>query len=130
MDRPADSGVDLSKRAGWDGDRDSNVATLPPPTDTGRDGGSTDRQARAPPGGGRHRLLLLASPQHKEPHVVRCLVQVVNVDEAHARNCHATSQQLGMAIVTSCLKEHAEHLMHQLFRRGVRTAIEPDTTVA
>jgi hypothetical protein len=35
MDRPTDSGVDVSKRAGWDSDRDSNVATLPPPTDTG-----------------------------------------------------------------------------------------------
>lgn len=35
MDRPADSGVDVSKRAGWDSDKDGNVATLPPPTDTG-----------------------------------------------------------------------------------------------
>lgn len=34
MDRPADSGVDISKRAGWDSDRDSNLATLPRP-DTG-----------------------------------------------------------------------------------------------
>ena len=34
MDRPADSGVDVSKRAGWDSDRDSNLATLPRP-DTG-----------------------------------------------------------------------------------------------
>jgi hypothetical protein len=41
--------------------------------------------------------------------VVKSLTQVVPAcDEQHARNCYATSQQLGMAIVTSCLKEHAE----------------------
>lgn len=38
IDRPADSGVDVSKRAGWDSDRDSNLATLPPRTDTGEFG--------------------------------------------------------------------------------------------
>jgi ATP-dependent Clp protease adapter protein ClpS len=35
-----------------------------------------------------------------------------------------------MAIVTSCLKEHAEFYMQQLYRYGVKTAIEPDTTTA
>ena len=55
---------------------------------------------------------------------------VPSCDEDHARNCFATSKQLGMAIVTSCLKEHAEFYMQQLYRYGVRTAIEPDTTTA
>jgi ATP-dependent Clp protease adaptor protein ClpS len=97
----------------------------------GRDGGSTDKQKGSPPGGGNHRLLLLNSPKHKEPIVVKSLTQVVpSCDEDHARNCYATSQQLGMAIVTSCLKEHAEFYMQQLYRYGVKTAIEPDTTTA
>jgi ATP-dependent Clp protease adapter protein ClpS len=56
--------------------------------------------------------------------------QVVNCEEGHARNCYATAQQLGMAMVVSCLKEHAEHYMQQLYRAGVRTAIEPDTSTA
>lgn len=129
MDRPADAGVDLAKRSGWDGDRDSNIATLPRP-DTGSGDGGTDQQKKSPPGGGRHRLLLLDSPKHTEPHVVKCLTTIVNVDPQHAQNCHATAKQLGMALVTSCLKEHAEFYMQQLFRHGVRTAIEPDSTVA
>jgi ATP-dependent Clp protease adapter protein ClpS len=97
----------------------------------GRDGGSTDKQNNSPPGGGNHRLLLLDSPKHQEGPVVKSLTYVVpTCDEAHARNCFATSKELGMAIVTSCLKEHAEFYMQQLYRYGVRTAIEPDTTTA
>lgn len=76
-------------------------------------------------------MLLLKSPQHKESQVVKSLTQVVpNCDEQHAQNCFSTSQQLGMAIVTSCLKEHAEFYMQQLYRYGVKTAIEPDNTTA
>jgi hypothetical protein len=97
----------------------------------GRDGGSTDRQRGSPPGGGNHRLLLLRSAKHSEPLVVKALCAVVaSCDEAHARNCYATSNELGMAIVTSCLKEHAEHFMQQLYRYGVSTAIEPDMTTS
>lgn len=62
---------------------------------------------------------------------MKSLTQIVpNVDEPHAKNCFATSKELGMAIVTSCLKEHAEFYMQQLYRFGVRTAIEPDNTIA
>lgn len=39
------------------------------------------------------------------------------------------SKQLGLAIVTSCLKEHAEHYAQQLYRYGCRATIEPDTSV-
>jgi hypothetical protein len=35
LDRPDTSDYDVSKRGGWDSDKDGNVATLPPPTDTG-----------------------------------------------------------------------------------------------
>lgn len=63
--------------------------------------------------------------------MVKSLTQVVpSCDEQHARNCFNTSKTLGMAIVTSCLKEHAEFYMQQLYRYGVKTAIEPDTTTA
>lgn len=128
IDRP-DSGIDI-KKSGWDSDRDSNISVLERP-EAGFDGGSTDKQRNSPPGGGNHRLLLLDSPKHREQLVVKSLTSVVpNVDEPHARNCFATSKELGMAIVTSCLKEHAEFYMQQLYRYGVRTAIEPDNTTA
>lgn len=35
MDRPGAADYDVGKRGGWDSDKDGNVATLPPPTDTG-----------------------------------------------------------------------------------------------
>jgi hypothetical protein len=35
---------------------------------------------------------------------------------------------LGMAIVVTVLKEHAEFYSQQLYRLGCKTAIEPDTT--
>lgn len=46
----------------------------------------------------------------------------------HARNCFATSKQLGMAIITTALKEHAELYREQLFTYRVRTALEPDNS--
>lgn len=54
-------------------------------------------------------MLLLDGPAHTERRVVSGICGVVcGVDKAHARTCYATSKQLGMAVVTSCLKEHAE----------------------
>eukprot|EP00877_Chromochloris_zofingiensis_P002793 jgi/Chrzof1/12514/Cz06g36300.t1 len=125
LDRPAD--VDLSKRAGWDSDRDTNITTLPPEAEAGSDKGSTDRQRRSPPGGGNFRVLLLDNPKHVESMVVKGITAVVpTADETHARNCYSTSKSLGMAIITSCLKEHAEFYAQQLYRYGLSTAIEPD----
>lgn len=122
-ERPSDIGI--VERAGWDADRDSagGVATLARP-DAGD--GAGDR-GRHPPGGA-YRLLLLDAPAHTENRVVAAITGVVGgVDEAHAKNCYATSKQLGMALVVSCLREHAEHYRAQLFVRGIKTAIEPDT---
>ena len=49
---------------------------------------------------------------------------------ANLQNCFRTSRQLGLAIVTTCLKEHAEHYRSQLYAYGCRTSIEPDVSVA
>ena len=131
MDRPGAADYDVSKRGGGlDADRDGGVAVAPPPTQTGRDGGGTDNDtARGRTGGGNHRLLLLDSPRHTEALVVRSLTQTLPVDADHARNVFATSKALGMAIIISCLKEHAEAYMLALYRSGVQAAIEPDTSV-
>jgi len=38
------------------------------------------------------------------------------------------ARSLGMAIVTSSPKEHAEHYCQQLWQRGCKVSMEPDTT--
>ena len=53
---------------------------------------------------------------------------VPGVDEAHAANCFHTSRQLGMAIVVTALREHAEHYCQELYRKGCRTDMEPDAS--
>lgn len=66
---------------------------------------------------------------HTERRVVAAVTTVVpGVSSDHAANCYHTAKQLGMAMITSCLKEHAEFYAQQLFARGCRTKIEPDTT--
>lgn len=128
LDKP---GADLSKRAGWDSLKDLGFSAWVPGTETGRDGSGVDKDRSSPPGGGNYRVLLLDDPGHTEKAVVKALTVVVpSVDETHARNCYETSKSLGMAIVTSCLKEHAEHYRQQLFQYRLRTSIEPDGTVA
>jgi ATP-dependent Clp protease adapter protein ClpS len=81
-------------------------------------------------GGGNYRVLLLDDPKHTEQLVVKVVPRVVpEVDELKARNLFETSRQLGQAIVTTALKEHAEFYASQIFRQGVRSTIEPDSTV-
>ncbi|KAG2431302.1 hypothetical protein HYH02_013433 [Chlamydomonas schloesseri] len=126
IDRPD---VDVSKRlggfdlSGWD------IPSWNPKTDSGNGGSSTDKEKKSPPGGGNYRVLLVDSPQHTEKGVVAAITHVVpNTNPDHARNCYATSKQLGMAIITTALKEHAEMYREQLFTYRVRTALEPDNS--
>lgn len=52
-----------------------------------------------------YRVILLDSPKHTERAVVKAITTVIpNTDEAQAKNAFATSKQIGMAVVTSCLK--------------------------
>ncbi|KAL6751310.1 hypothetical protein V8C86DRAFT_2781316 [Haematococcus lacustris] len=116
------------KQGGWDSDR--NITLDPRPRlETGS--GGIDRQRSTGRGGGNYRVLLLNSPSHTERAVVKAITSVVpGTDEAHAKNCYATSLSLGMALVVSALKEHAEHYAQQLYSMGCKAAIEPDTSTA
>ncbi|KXZ44034.1 hypothetical protein GPECTOR_75g758 [Gonium pectorale] len=128
IDRPD---VDVSKRLGGFDLSDFNIPGWTPSTDSGRNGGSVDKDKQSPPGGGNYRVLLVDNDKHTEKVVVRAICTVVpSADEAHARNCYQTSKQLGMAIITTALKEHAEFYRQQLYTYGCRTVIEPDSTVA
>lgn len=91
--------------------------------------GSTDTPGGKGLGGGDWRVMLLDSPTHTEPLVVKAICSVVSsVDEQQAKNCFHTSRQLGQAVIVICLKEHAEFFTQMLNRQGVRSIIEPDTT--
>lgn len=104
------------------GDRSST-----PDTESGR--GATEGNNRRGMGGGNHRVLLLDSPNHTEDRVVQAILTVIpGTDESHAANCFHTARSLGMALVTTALLEVAEHYAQELYRRGCKTTIEPDTT--
>ena len=91
--------------------------------------GATDIGGGKQLGGGDYRLLLLDSENHSEQLVVSVITTVVpSTDEQHAKNCFQTSKQLGQALVTSALKEHAEFYCEQMLRKGCKASIEPDTT--
>ena len=77
---------------------------------------------------GTCRVMLLDNAKHTEKLVVQVITTVVGSDELHAKNCFATSKKLGQAMVTSCLKEHAEFYVEQIVRQGVTAKMEPDTT--
>lgn len=91
--------------------------------------GSTDRIGRIS-GGGSYRVLLMDSPKHTEEQVVKAIVTTIpGTDAEHGRNCYHTSKSLGMALVTTALLEIAEFYSQELYKRGCRTTIEPDSTV-
>lgn len=99
-----------------------------PSTETGRGSGDTDKSKGT--GGGSFRVILLASEKHTKQRCVQAITTVIpGIDESRAENCYVTAQSIGMALVTVCLKEHAEFYCQQLFRYGCRSTIEPDTTV-
>ncbi|KAK9821559.1 hypothetical protein WJX81_001774 [Elliptochloris bilobata] len=92
--------------------------------------GSSDTVPGKKLGGGAYRVLLLDSLQHTEKLVVHVITQVVvGTSQEHALNCYNTACKLGQAIITSCLKEHAEFYALQMAKNGVRCTIEPDSTV-
>ena len=108
-------------------DFDQGLPNLGPITESNY--GATDLGDGKVLGGGDYRLLLLDSEKHTEQLVVSAITTVVaGTDEQHAKNCFMTSKQLGQALVTSALKEHAEFYCQEMLRKGCKASIEPDTT--
>ena len=106
---------------------EQGLPELGPLTESGF--GATETTGSKELGGGNYRLLLLNHENHSELLVVSTITTVVpGTDEQHAKNCFETSKQLGQALVTSALKEHAEFYCDQMRRKGCKASIEPDTT--
>ena len=109
-------------------DLDVGTGTLTPKTEGNF--GATDIGGSKGLGGGDFRVLLLDDEIHTEELVVNAITTVIaTLDKQHARNCFATSRQLGQAMIISCLKEHAELYTDQLRRKGCKATLEPDSTV-
>ena len=52
-----------------------------------------------------HRVLLLQSDKHTEQLVVKAITTVIpGTSQDHALNCYNTAEQLGQAMITSCIK--------------------------
>lgn len=80
-------------------------------------------------GGGSWRVLLVDSEKHTEQRVVDAITTVVpGTNHTHAANCFHTARTIGVAVVTCTPKEHAEHYCQQLWMRGCKVNMEPDTT--
>eukprot|EP01024_Parvocaulis_polyphysoides_P010228 TRINITY_DN13402_c0_g1_i1.p2 TRINITY_DN13402_c0_g1~~TRINITY_DN13402_c0_g1_i1.p2 ORF type:complete len:191 (-),score=17.79 TRINITY_DN13402_c0_g1_i1:360-854(-) len=121
---PASGGTGVLERPGID----LSPGQSEPQTEFGVDKGSTDRNKT--PGGGDYRVLLLDNPKHTEKLVVQVITTVISgTGEAHAKNCFHTARQLGMAIICTCLKEHAEFYVEQICRLGCSASMEPDSNV-
>eukprot|EP01024_Parvocaulis_polyphysoides_P067991 TRINITY_DN8221_c1_g1_i2.p3 TRINITY_DN8221_c1_g1~~TRINITY_DN8221_c1_g1_i2.p3 ORF type:complete len:167 (-),score=17.83 TRINITY_DN8221_c1_g1_i2:163-663(-) len=107
---------------------DLSPGSAGPQTEYGSGKGSLDRNKIV--GGGDYRVLLLDNPKHTEKLVVTVITSVVSgTAQDHAKNCFHTSRQLGMAIVCTCLKEHAEFYVQQMQRMGCSASMEPDSSV-
>ncbi|CAL8468949.1 g8490 [Coccomyxa elongata] len=107
---------------------DLDLSKLPTPA-TESDLGGGERQKSKKLGGGSYRVMLLDHERHTEKLVVQAITTTIpGTSPEHALNCYHTAKKLGQAIITSCIKEHAEFYSEQLLRQGVSNMIEPDTT--
>ncbi|CAL9104864.1 ATP-dependent Clp protease adapter protein CLPS2, chloroplastic-like [Musa acuminata AAA Group] len=80
--------------------------------------------------GDSYRVLLIDDPRHTEKLVENVLPQVVpSVTADGARQLFRESRQLGVAVVIVTVKEHAEFYAQMMVRRGLRSAIEPDSNL-
>ncbi|KAJ6837333.1 ATP-dependent Clp protease adapter protein CLPS1, chloroplastic-like [Iris pallida] len=81
--------------------------------------------------GDSYRVLLIDDARHTENLVEKALPQVVpSVTVAEARKLFHESRQNGVAVVIVTVKEHAEFYAQMMIRHGLRSAIEPDSSMA
>lgn len=81
--------------------------------------------------GDSYKVLLIDDARHTETLVEKALPEVVpSVSVAEARELFLDSRQNGVAVVIVTVKEHAEFYSQMMIRRGLRSAIEPDSSMA
>jgi len=88
------------------------------------------RDRRGPGSGDSYRVLLIDDKRHTENLVVKALPQAVPaVTPDGARKLFDLSRQNGLAVVIVTVKEHAEFYSQMMVRGGLRSTIEPDSTL-
>ncbi|KAE8688381.1 putative gluconokinase-like [Hibiscus syriacus] len=91
-------------------------------------GRSKDRKGTG--SGDSYRVLLVDDARHSEKLVAKVLPQVVpSVTPDDARKLFHESRENGVAIVIVTVKEHAEFYSQMMVRGGLRSIIEPDSSV-
>ncbi|XWS35247.1 hypothetical protein CRYUN_Cryun21dG0109500 [Craigia yunnanensis] len=80
--------------------------------------------------GDSYRVLLVDDSHHSEKLVAKVLPQVVpSVTPDDARKLFHVSRENGVAVVIVAVKEHAEFYSEMMVRGGLRSTIEPDSSV-
>ncbi|XVE81173.1 hypothetical protein DITRI_Ditri15bG0041500 [Diplodiscus trichospermus] len=80
--------------------------------------------------GDSYRVLLIDDARHSEKLVAKVLPQVVpSVTPDDARKLFHVSQENGVAVVIVTVKEHAEFYSEMMVRGGLRSTIEPDSSI-
>lgn len=116
-------GAGVLERPGLDQSRENADA---PKTDAGGDMAQL-RQRMRTGGGDKYRVLLLDDERHTEDRVTKVLPTVVPAVTAEdARRLFNESRELGQALVTLAVKEHAEFYAQTMAMRGLRATIQPD----
>ncbi|KAK8663367.1 hypothetical protein V6N13_083189 [Hibiscus sabdariffa] len=91
-------------------------------------GGSIDRKGTG--SGDGYRVLLVDDSRHSELLVALVLPQAVPpVTPDDARKLFHESRENGVAVVIVTVKEHAEFYSQMMVRGGLRSVIEPDSSV-
>jgi ATP-dependent Clp protease adaptor protein ClpS len=75
----------------------------------------------------RYRVLLHNDDYNSMEYVVQCLLEVVNVlTQPQAVEIMLEAHNNGVALVTTCMKEHAEFYAEGLCSKGLTSTIEPE----
>ncbi|XP_077247057.1 ATP-dependent Clp protease adapter protein CLPS2, chloroplastic-like [Tasmannia lanceolata] len=81
--------------------------------------------------GDSYRVLLIDDQRHTEKIVAKVLPQAVpSITPDDARKLFHKSRENGVAVVIVAVKEHAEFYAQMMVRWGLRSAIEPDSSLA
>ncbi|XVF84483.1 hypothetical protein PTKIN_Ptkin17bG0040600 [Pterospermum kingtungense] len=88
------------------------------------------RDSKGTGSGDSYRVLLIDDARHSENLVAKVLPQAVpSVTPDDARKLFHVSRENGVAVVIVTVKEHAEFYSQMMVRGGLRSGIEPDSSV-
>ncbi|XP_068640129.1 ATP-dependent Clp protease adapter protein CLPS2, chloroplastic-like [Aristolochia californica] len=89
------------------------------------------KERRGCSSGDSYKVLLIDDVRHTEQLVAKVIPQAVpSITPDNARKLFSESREQGVAVVIVAVKEHAEFYAQMMVRGGLRSMIEPDSTMA